>query len=278
MNIPFIKMHGLGNDFVVIDAITQPILLTTDLVRQMADRHLGVGCDQLLLIEPAKPGTNADYNYRVFNADGSEVGQCGNGARCVGRYLWDSKHSDKDVIVLGAKERLLQVRAKENGIVAVDMGNPIFVPEDIPFKAASQSDEYMINISGKKQRAGVVSIGNPHVVFIVNNVDEAPVEDWGMALQHHPDFPEQVNVGFMACVNRHHIRLRVYERGVGETIACGSGACAAVIVGRKLGLLDEQVQVELRGGMLKVKWSGEVHPVWLEGLCETVFRGEWLKS
>ncbi len=270
-------MHGLGNDFLVIDAIAQPIEITSALAYEMADRHTGIGFDQLLLLEPARQ-LGADFSYRIFNADGSEVSQCGNGARCVGRYLYDAGYLQGSSVILGTAQRNLEVQILEDNQVAVNMGLPLFAPQEIPFIASAQADSYFIELPGEKIEIAVVNLGNPHAVIFVADIDRAPVERVGALLEKHDRFPERVNVGFMQCLSRDHIRLRVYERGVGETLACGSGACAAVTIGRVLGLLDAQVQVDVSGGALYVKWIDPEHPVWLMGTTETVFKGEWLKK
>ncbi|HVV67799.1 MAG TPA: diaminopimelate epimerase [Gammaproteobacteria bacterium] len=276
MPITFTKMQGLGNDFVVLDTIAQSVELTPGMIRQMADRHFGIGCDQLLVVETAKR-PDVDFEYRIFNADGSEVAQCGNGARCVGRYLWDSRLTEKKTILLGTKERIIAVRSATHNEVTVNMGVPLLEPGAIPFEAATYSDWYSVELQKETIQIGVVNLGNPHAVMLVNDVDQAPVTTIGAQLERHPRFPERVNVGFMQCLGKRHIRLRVFERGVGETLACGSGACAAVVIGHVHGLLDDEVQVDLLGGTLKVSWTGLFNPVWMTGPAEEVFRGEWLK-
>jgi len=280
MNIPFTKMQGLGNDFVVLDGVRHPIHLTNTLIQQMADRHFGIGFDQLLLVEPALQ-TDADFTYRIFNADGSEVSQCGNGARCVGRFLIETGlvPVDKTHILLSTKERLLEVHARENCQMAVNMGIPVFDPQKIPFQTsqqASQKISYEISLDQQTLSIGVVSMGNPHAVLRVDDVTVAPVDRLGKKLTCHTAFPEGVNVGFMQCISRGEIRLRVYERGVGETLACGSGACAAVVIGHMQGLLGTEVNVDLPGGVLQVSWAGEGYPVWMTGPAQTIFKGEWL--
>lgn len=276
MPVTFTKMQGLGNDFVVLDAIRQPINLTPKMIRQMADRHFGIGCDQLLLVEVAKR-PEVDFEYRIFNADGSEVAQCGNGARCVGRFLWESQLTQKENILLGTKERIIAVRPAAGNEVTVNMGIPLLEPQAIPFEAIISSDWYSVELPAETVQVGVVNLGNPHAVLLVNDVDQAPVATIGAQLERHSRFPERVNVGFMQCLDRRHIRLRVFERRVGETLACGSGACAAVVIGHMQGLLDAEVRVDLLGGSLKVSWAGLLNPVWMTGAAEEVFRGEWLK-
>lgn len=274
MSIPFTKMQGLGNDFVVIDAIRHPMEFSSEIVRQMADRHLGIGFDQLLVVEPARK-SEVDFDFRIFNADGSEVEQCGNGARCVARFLWDSGLTHKEKIILGTQMRNLEVSIEPGYGIAVNMGFPLFEPHEIPFLAEKSADVYTITVDGEQWECGVVNLGNPHAVLIVDDVDSAPVELWGPKLEQHPCFPQRINVGFMQYINKNLARLRVYERGVGETLACGSGACAAMVIGHKRGKLGSEVEMELKGGRLRVRWSpGEA--VWMCGPAERVFRGEWL--
>lgn len=279
MNLLFTKMQGLGNDFVVIDGVRQPVTLTADLVQRMADRHFGIGFDQLLLVEPPQH-VDADFAYRIFNADGSEVGQCGNGARCVGRFLVESGLAPESKLhfVLEAKERMLEVHRRADGQIAVNMGVPLFEPTQIPFQAPAKAMLYSIEVDDLTPEIAAVNLGNPHAVLLVDSVETAPVDVIGPQLERHTRFPEGVNVGFMQCIDRDHIRLRVFERGAGETLACGSGACAAVVAGRLQGLLDSDVNVSLLGGQLTVSWAGEGEPVWMVGPAETVFTGEWLAS
>jgi len=276
MMIPFTKMQGLGNDFVVLDGVRHPIHLTAALIKQMADRHFGIGFDQLLLIEPASQ-TTADFAYRIFNADGSEVGQCGNGARCVGRFIYETGlvPRSQTQILLSTQERILEVHPRENNQMAVNMGVPLFEPAHIPFQASIREARYKVTADNEAVELGVVSMGNPHAVLVVEDIDIAPVSILGPKLERHPRFPEGVNVGFMECLSRSKIRLRVYERGAGETLACGSGACAAVVIGRIQSLLDAEVDVNLPGGVLRIHWLGEGHSVWMTGPAEMVFKGEW---
>jgi len=276
MTIQFTKMQGLGNDFAVIDAVSHSVKITPDLVREMADRHFGIGFDQLLLVEPPNHA-GIDFTYRIFNTDGQEVGQCGNGARCVGKFVLESGLTTKKNIRFGTLERDLEVHLQDNGQIAVNMGVPNFEPKDIPFDAPRYADSYQINVNGEQVELAAVNLGNPHAVLIYDNIKQGQLERLGKKLECHPRFPERVNVGFMQCVDRGHIYLRVYERGVGETLACGSGACAAVVIGRVKNLLDAEVRVEVPGGELKVQWLGKNNPVWLIGAAEIVFRGEWLK-
>lgn len=277
MTIAFTKMNGLGNDFVVLETITKPVAISAELIRQMADRNYGVGFDQLLLIEPGKqPGI--DFEYRIFNADGSEVGQCGNGARCAGLFLWENNFTNKGSIRLNTKERVLEIKKGQNSQIMVNIGRPLFAPDAIPFVADQQQDYYRVDLDGKTLQFSVVNVGNPHAVIQVNDVQTAEVNTIGPLIESHEFFPQKVNVGFMQVLNRNQIRLRVFERGVGETLACGSGACAAMVIGRRLNLLDAKVTVELLGGQLTIEWDGDGKDIWMSGPCETVFKGQWLKS
>ncbi|MBO0612631.1 diaminopimelate epimerase [Thiothrix fructosivorans] len=268
----FTKMHGLGNDFVVLDGINQCVDLSTAQIRHIADRHLGVGCDQLLLVE-AYDGADAEFRYRIFNADGSEVEQCGNGARCFARFVYDQGLTQHTTIpVVTASGRIvLQIQA--DGQVTVDMGVPVLEPAQIPFISAQRQTLYTLETHTTSVALAAVSMGNPHAVLQVPDVESAPVSTLGAALESHPAFPKRVNVGFMQVIGRDHIRLRVFERGCGETQACGTGACAAVVAGRLQGLLDEQVTVSLPGGDLQIRWQGEGQPVRMTGPTATVFRG-----
>jgi diaminopimelate epimerase len=272
MQLKFTKMHGLGNDFVVFDAIHQTVELSPEQIRFLADRHFGIGCDQLLLVEsPDKPGV--DFRYRIFNANGGEVEQCGNGARCFARFVRDQGLTDKDVIPVQTAGGDIVLNIEGNGEVTVDMGVPRFEPAEIPFEAEFRSSHYQLEVEGHTWLIGAASMGNPHAVLHVTNVDTAPVEELGPAIESHLRFPNRVNVGFMEVVDRGHIRLRVYERGAGETLACGTGACAAVAVGRQQGLLDAKVRVDLPGGSLHIEWQGEGQPVMMTGPATTVFEG-----
>jgi len=265
-------MHGLGNDFVVIDAINQPIALTPEQIRFMSDRHFGIGFDQLLLVE--KPvSANADFKYRIFNADGGEVAQCGNGARCFARFVRDNKLSDKDEIRVDTDSGQLLLRFNENGKITVNMGIPKHKPAEIPLLAEQESRLYTVSMNAMEYGFGAVSMGNPHAVIQVNDVKIAPVAELGHALESHAVFPERANIGFMQIIDRNHIKLRVYERGASETLACGSGACAAVVIGIEQNRLDHEVCVELPGGELKINWSGRGEPVFMTGLAISVFDG-----
>ena len=265
-------MHGLGNDFVVFDAMTDPIDLTSDQIRFIADRHFGIGCDQLLLLEPAK-GNEADVNYRIFNADGDEVEQCGNGARCAAIYLWESGQVTKEEIIAETSNGLIRLVCQPDGQVTVDMGVPRFEPEEIPILAKQRAIHYQITVDNNDVEFASVSVGNPHAVILVDDVASAPVESLGSTLESHDFFPQRVNVGFMQIIDRDHIRLRVFERGAGETRACGTGACAAVVTGRLQDMLDETVTVDLPGGSLQVSWAGEEQPVMMTGPATRVFEG-----
>lgn len=273
MKLEFTKMQGLGNDFVVIDAFSRKIDLNSQQLRFLADRHFGVGCDQILIVE--KPsGKEADFRYRIFNADGGEVEQCGNGARCFVRFVHDRKLTDKREILVETLGGMISPRLEEDGQVTVNMGEPIFEPRDIPFLADKKSLTYGLDVNGKEVEISALSMGNPHAVQVVPDVDSAPVTVQGALIESHPRFPKRVNAGFMQLVDRKSIRLRVYERGAGETLACGTGACAAVVAGIARGLLDNAVRVGTRGGDLVVRWEGEGHPVWMTGPAVSVYEGE----
>jgi diaminopimelate epimerase len=272
MKTKFTKMHGLGNDFVVIDGVSQVVSLSPEKLRQLADRHSGVGCDQVLLIETAKG--DADYRYRIFNADGGEVEQCGNGARCFVRYVHDRGMTSKREIRVETLAGLIIPRLEVDGEVTVNMGAPKFEPREIPFVAEKRALTYPLDIGNKQLEISVVSIGNPHVVQRVPDIDDAPVLTEGAIIEGHPRFPQRVNAGYMQVIDRHHVRVRVYERGAGETLACGTGACAAVVAGIQRGLLESPVKVSFRGGDLFIRWEGENQPVWMTGPAVTVFDGE----
>lgn len=269
----FTKMQGLGNDFVVLDATRHPIALTSEQIRRIADRHFGIGCDQLLLVEQPTVA-DADFRYRIFNADGGEVEQCGNGARCFVRFVREHGLTDKDEIRVETARGIILPRQESNGLVTVDMGPPRFAPADIPFLAESAEQTYILEVGDDKVAVSALSMGNPHAVQIVDEIDTAPVATQGPLIEHHPRFPQRVNAGFMQVIDPHHIRLRVYERGAGETLACGTGACAAAVSGIRLGLLTSPVTVEMRGGELAIAWAGENSPVLMTGPAVTVFEGE----
>jgi diaminopimelate epimerase len=273
MRLKFTKMHGNGNDFVVFDATHSLPDLDSAQVRHIADRHFGIGCDQVLLVEaPRHPDT--DFHYRIFNADGGEVEQCGNGARCFARFVRDKGLTRKSEIRVGTASGVIVPRIEADGRVTVDMGMPRFAPADIPFEAPQRALTYMLEVGEKTIEISALSMGNPHAVQVVSNVDLAPVAAQGPLIECHPRFPQHVNAGYMQLVDRKRIRLRVYERGAGETLACGTGACAAVVAGISRGLLDTPVIVETRGGELTVAWGGEGTPVIMTGSAETVFEGE----
>ncbi|MDZ7752039.1 MAG: diaminopimelate epimerase [Gammaproteobacteria bacterium] len=272
MRLSFTKMHGLGNDFVVIDAVNQSIDPTPDVVRRLADRRYGVGCDQVLLVERARGA--ADFGYRIFNRDGGEVEQCGNGARCFLRFVLDKGLTRSKSVRVETLGGLLRLEMDEQGLVTVDMGTPDFAPAALPFVADGEALTYALEGPAGVVEFGAVSMGNPHAVIAVDSVENAPVATLGPALGAHERFPAGVNVGFMEVVSSHRIRLRVYERGAGETLACGTGACAAVAVGRRRGVLADPVAVELPGGELTVSWPGGAGPVMMKGPATTVFEGE----
>ncbi len=273
MHFHFSKMHGLGNDFMVVDCITQNVFFSQDLIRRLADRHTGVGFDQLLVVEaPYDPET--DFHYRIFNADGSEVEQCGNGARCFARFVRLKGLTNKYSISVSTKKGKMILDVEDDGEVTVNMGVPEFEPNKIPFKAKQKEKTYIMRAGDKTLFCGAVSMGNPHVVTVVNDVDTADVDTLGPLLESHERFPERVNAGFMQVVSRDHIRLRVYERGAGETQACGSGACGAVAVGILQGLLDESVKVSLPGGELHISWQGPGKPLFMTGPATHVFDGQ----
>ncbi|MDP3289224.1 MAG: diaminopimelate epimerase [Methyloversatilis sp.] len=273
MKLRFSKMHGLGNDFVVIDAIRQQVDLTPARVRFLADRHFGVGCDQLLLVERAQQA-GIDFRYRIFNADGGEVEQCGNGARCFVRFVLDQGLTAKRQIRVETMSGVITLTAEDDGEITVNMGVPVFDPARIPFDSASDAFVQPLEVAGSAVSITAVSMGNPHAVQVVADVDAAPVALQGPLIESHMRFPARVNAGFMQVVDAHHIRLRVYERGAGETLACGTGACAAVVAGVVRNLLDSPVRVTTRGGELNIRWAGEGEPVYMTGPAVTVFEAD----
>ena len=273
MLIKFTKMHGLGNDFVVIDGVRQHINLTTEAIKKLADRNLGIGCDQVLLIEPPSD-KNIDFNYRIFNCDGSEVEQCGNGARCMGRYIADQQLSGKKTVLLQTKNRVMEVTTKAKSLVTANMGKPNFSPDAIPLIAEQQQKLYSIEIDAQSYEISALSVGNPHAVIQVDDINRAAVNEIGPLIQADSHFPESVNVGFMQIVDRKNIKLRVYERGVGETQACGSGACAAAVAAIQQNLVDSRVHLKLLGGSLDIEWLGGDQPILMTGPAETVFHGK----
>jgi len=269
----FTKMQGLGNDFVVIDAVSQPVRLNGRQVRHLADRRFGIGCDQVLVAEPATR-RDADFRYRIFNGDGSEAEHCGNGVRCLARFISDQRLTDRRELRIETVNGLTVVRLCDDGPVTVDMGPPVLDPDRIPFRADDRAVTYPLWVEGTEYRIAAVSMGNPHAVFFVPDVERAPVATLGPLVERHPDFPNRVNVGFAQVVDNGTLRLRVYERAAGETLACGTGACAAVVAGRLQGLLGAQVNVDLPGGRLVIHWEGSEQPVWMTGPAVAVFSGE----
>lgn len=266
-------MHGLGNDFVVIDALTHPVSLSQDQIRHIADRHFGVGCDQVLLVEPPRlPDT--DFHYRIFNADGGEVEQCGNGARCFVRFVRDRGLTTRREIRVGTRAGVIVPRLEDDGRITVNMGVPEFEPDRIPFDAPARAATYTLDVGGGRVEISALSMGNPHAVRVVADIERAPVAAEGPLIERHPRFPQRVNAGYMQVVSRSRILLRVHERGAGETLACGTGACAAVVAGIQLGLLDREVTARTRGGDLGISWAGEGSPVMMTGPAVTVFEGE----
>jgi len=266
-------MHGLGNDFVVLEALNRPLALTPEQLRRIADRHFGVGCDQILQVEPARQ-PDTDFYYRIFNADGGEVEQCGNGARCFVRYLVDRGLTDKRELRVGTRAGVIVPRLEADGRVTVDMGVPEFEPSRIPFKAPARALSYALEVDGRRLDICALSLGNPHAVQVVADIERAPVAAEGPLIEHHPRFPQRVNAGYMQVASRRRILLRVHERGAGETLACGTGACAAVVAGILRGVLEHEVTVTARGGDLGISWAGEGRPVMMTGPAETVFEGE----
>ncbi|MEJ2619457.1 MAG: diaminopimelate epimerase [Candidatus Thiodiazotropha sp.] len=272
MKLNFTKMHGLGNDFVVVDAINQEFTLTSDICCHIADRRFGIGCDQILLVEPAK-SPDTDFHFRIFNADGSEAGACGNGARCFAQFIKHNGLSESQTVRVSTSSTSIILRYVEDNQIEVDMGMPSFAPATIPFIADQQADQYPLEIKGDVYTICAVSMGNPHAVLMVTDTDLAPVEQLGPLIENHPRFPQRTNVSFLQIINSRETKLRVFERGCGETLACGSGACAAIVAAHRLGLLDEEVVVHLRGGDLVIKWSGPGSTVLMRGPAETVFEG-----
>jgi len=273
VRIKFTKMQGAGNDFAVIDATSQPLNLKAETIRKLAHRNFGVGFDQLLVIEPART-SGTDFYYRIFNADGSEVNQCGNGARCFVRYVHDKGLSRKSAIRVETGSGIIEPRLQKDGRVTVAMGTPEFEPAKIPFRADRRALTYPLDVGGRAIEIGAVSMGNPHAVQQVADVEAAPVLTEGPLIEKHSRFPQRVNAGYMQIDDRHHIGLRVFERGSGETLSCGTGACAAVVVGIARGVLGSPVNVRTRGGQLEITWDGETRPVMMTGPAETVYEGE----
>jgi diaminopimelate epimerase len=272
MLLEFTKMHGLGNDFVVIDAIRQQVELNAEQVRRLADRRFGIGCDQLLLVQAATT-SDTDFRYRIFNADGGEVGQCGNGARCFMRFVQEHGLTDKPEVQVETASGPLLLIQEDDGQITVNMGIPRLQPRDIPFDAPHYASSYPLEVDCLSMEVAAVSMGNPHAVLLVNDINTAPVAKLGPAIESHARFPQHANAGFMQVVDPETVRLRVYERGAGETLACGSGACAAVVAGRMWDLLAPRVKVILTGGELVVSWAGEGRPVMMTGPATTVYEG-----
>ncbi len=273
MRLRFTKMHGLGNDFIVIDAINQRVNLSTEQIQALSDRRFGVGCDQLLIVEAPK-NPDADFYYRIFNYDGSEVENCGNGARCFAKFVRDRQLTGKSTIVVDTLCGRMSLTIQKNNLVTVDMGIPVLNPSDIPYIASLRQTTYPLKLSDSIIYISAVSMGNPHAVTVVDDVSTAQVETQGPEVEAHSDFPNKVNAGFMAIKSRKEIDLRVYERGVGETLACGTGACAAVVAGRLQKQLDSNVVVNLPGGALTIEWAGEGHSVMMSGPATSVFHGQ----
>ena len=277
MRVHFTKMHGLSNDFVVIDAVSQHVSLRSSQIQKLADRNTGIGFDQLLLIEPpSRP--DADFDYRIFNSDGGEVEHCGNGARCFAKFVTDRELTTKPVITVNTSRGLIELELTETGNVRVNMGQPALDPKTLPYQGPPEPDQIhtvVLETSDGSRSFGLISMGNPHAVTVVDSIDATAVADIGQAIQNLPQFPESVNVGFMEIVSSKEIRLRVLERGVGETLACGTGACAAMTYGRLLGQLDHDVTVATRGGNLQIEWQGEGYDLIMTGPAESVFEGEF---
>ena len=272
MRLEFTKMHGLGNDFVVFDAVHQKVVLDETQLRAIADRRFGVGCDQVLLVEgPRHPDT--EFYYRIFNADGGEVEQCGNGARCFARFVHDKGLTRSREIRVGTAAGNIRLVLEDDDQVRVNMGPPHLLPSEVPFIADTVATGYPLEVAGESLEIGALSMGNPHALLIVDDVTTAAVDRLGPLIERHPRFPRRTNVGFMAIRDRDRIDLRVYERGAGETLACGTGACAAVVHGRSRGLLNERVRVHLPGGTLVISWDGGEAPVWMTGPATRVFEG-----
>lgn len=273
MKLRFTKMQGAGNDFVVIDATCTPVHLTQAQIQHIANRYFGVGCDQLLMVENTST-PDVDFRYRIFNADGGEVEQCGNGARCFVRFVVDKGLTDKREIKVETASGVISLSLQDDGQVTVNMGAPRFIPRQIPFEAPEQSTAYELALQKETVTVSAVSMGNPHAVMLVDNVHTADVGGLGPQIESHPRFPQRVNAGFMQILNEHEINLRVYERGSGETLACGTGACAAAVSGMQLGVLQTPVKVHTRGGILTITWQGDQAPVMMTGPADIVFEGE----
>ncbi|MBD9396760.1 diaminopimelate epimerase [Pseudomonas sp. PDM11] len=273
MLLRFTKMHGLGNDFMVLDLVSQHAHIQPKHAKQWGDRHTGIGFDQLLLVEPPQH-PDVDFRYRIFNSDGSEVEQCGNGARCFARFVLDKRLTVKKNIRVETKGGIIELNVRADGLITVDMGAPRLAPEQIPFQADGEALSYSVEVDGRSHELAAVSMGNPHAVLRVDDVDGAPVHELGVKLEHHPRFPQRVNVGFLQVIDRQRGRLRVWERGAGETQACGTGACAAAVAAIRQGWMDSPVQLELPGGKLHIEWAGPGQPVMMTGPAVRVYEGQ----
>ncbi len=273
MLLKFTKMHGLGNDFMVIDLVTQHVQLSPKLIRQWSDRHFGIGFDQLLVVEPPTD-PDMDFRYRIYNADGGEVEQCGNGARCFARFVLDKRLTQKNQIRVQTAGGPIVLQVRADGQVTVDMGAPRFSPAEVPFQADAEALAYALDIGEQCLEVSTVSMGNPHCVTLVDDVEQYPVERVGPLVESHVRFPKRVNAGFMQLLDTHHARLRVYERGAGETLACGTGACAAAVAGIRLGHLKSPVKIQLPGGTLHIEWAGPGQPVMMTGPASRVYEGQ----
>jgi diaminopimelate epimerase len=275
MKLRFTKMHGQGNDFVMLNGIAQSLSLTTAQIQKLANRNFGIGCDQVLLVEKsALP--DVDFRYRIFNNDGGEVEQCGNGTHCFAQFVRDEGLTDKTDIRVETMKGIISPSISQDGVVTTNMGAPRFLPAEIPLLADEETLKYQLDVNGTAVTIGALSMGNPHAVQLVADVDTTPVKEMGPLIENHPRFPQRVNAGFMQVISRNHVRLRVWERGAGETLACGTGACAAVVTGIRFGLLDDTVRVSARGGELTVTWQGDdpSAPVLMAGKPTFVFRAE----
>ncbi|WXL25559.1 diaminopimelate epimerase [Ectopseudomonas mendocina] len=273
MLLRFTKMHGLGNDFMVLDLISQHAHIQPKNVKHWGDRHTGIGFDQLLIVEPPS-NPDVDFRYRIFNADGSEVEQCGNGARCFARFVLDKRLTTKKLIRVETKSGIIELNVRHDGQITVDMGAPRQQPAQVPFQAEQQALSYQVEVDGQQVELAAISMGNPHGVLRVDNVETAPVHSLGPKLEHHPRFPQRANIGFLQVLDRSHAKLRVWERGVGETQACGTGACAAAVAAISQGWMDSPVQIELPGGKLHIEWAGPGQPVMMTGPAVRVYEGQ----
>ncbi|WP_442110727.1 diaminopimelate epimerase [Pseudomonas sp. NUPR-001] len=273
MLLRFTKMHGLGNDFMVLDLVSQHAHILPKHAKQWGDRHTGIGFDQLLIVEaPSNP--EVDFRYRIFNSDGSEVEQCGNGARCFARFVLDKRLTAKKRIRVETKGGIIELDVRNDGQICVDMGPPRLAPAEIPFDAPAQALSYPLEVAGQQVELAAVSMGNPHAVLRVSDINSAPVHDLGPKIEHHPRFPQRVNVGFIQVIDRHRAQLRVWERGAGETQACGTGACAAAVAAISQGWMDSPLLIDLPGGRLSIEWEGPGKPVLMTGPAVRVFEGQ----